>query len=421
MTPSAPQRSAARFVATFLLAGVIALGLAAWVFVAQPPPAASPRGGAQTTPTTQTGAARIALVVREVPHYAVEGERLEAALSLTLGPDAGKQDVSVSAFVGSAQVARVAGAVRGGEARAVDVSLGHVRAGAWPVEISAEGAEGSATVAWLLEVAPRPIRVLCVEARPRWEHRYFVDALLADAALRVQCVLLEADPEAVQKASVGVAPLTKLPEQFDDFDVVILGEAVAALTQEFMPREASWADRLRAWVRDQGGSVLLVAGEGGPYLGTSLEDLLPVACQRSEDEPTRFDVPFRLVLAREGLDSPLTRLAPDRERNREYWAADLPLHYWYRSGWAREGSHVLAGRELSGGATAPLIAWRSYGRGCVLWHGLDSLWRWRAEVGTRPFERYVGRAIRFLGVQAARVEGRAGTDAPGSAGPRPPG
>jgi hypothetical protein len=55
-----------------------------------------------------------------------------------------------------------------------------------------------------------------------------------------------------------------------------------------------------------------------------------------------------------------------------------------------------AAQVLANGPTSPVIMFQFIGAGRVLFHAIDSTWRWRIGAGDTYFARYWGQTIRFL-------------------------
>lgn len=275
-----------------------------------------------------------------------------------------------------------------------------------PDELTAENNRAARRV----RVIDERIRVLYIEGYPRWEYRYLKNALVRDRHMEVQCLLLSADPGFVQESSPGVAPLRQLPspERLLEYHVVIVGD-VDPEAKDRAGRPVFYdgaLEAIREVVKERGGGLLMVSGEQSAprrYAQTPLADVLPI--QVDEAAPLRQDYsrPWRPRLTREGRESPLLRLEPDEQQNRELWDGKLQDLYWYSQVLRpKPQAHVLAvhptHRNQHG--ELPLLAWHRYGAGTAFWQGIDETWRWRAEVGDKYPYRYYGQVIRFLSLQS---------------------
>ena len=142
------------------------------------------------------------------------------------------------------------------------------------------------------------------------------------------------------------------------------------------------------------------------YTGTGLAELLPVKI--SSSPVARRDAAvggggFSLALTPAGERSPISRIEPNRERNRELWSL-LPALYWYSPhDGATTGAEVLAtvssgSAEIaspdSGQKNAVLLT-REVGAGKVFFTTVDDTWRWRFRVGEEFFSKYWQGVIRW--------------------------
>lgn len=125
-----------------------------------------------------------------------------------------------------------------------------------------------------VEVVDRPLRVLLLDGYPRWEYRYLKNLLLRERSIVSSSMLVAADRRYVQEGDVPLTSLPRTAEQWDEFDVVILGDFRADL----LSREQMLG--LREHVAKHGGGVLWLAGAGPTpesWVGTELGRLLPVS------------------------------------------------------------------------------------------------------------------------------------------------
>ena len=137
-----------------------------------------------------------------------------------------------------------------------------------------------------------------------------------------------------------------------------------------------------------------------------LSAMLPVSSARIVQSRQGFPI----TLTGDGRLNPLLQLS-DREADddpsrasrpeRDIWA-ELPPHYWAVVGKKKSAATTLAyypgeKKELPRAEQEAnsLIAWHAYGRGRVLYVGLDSTWRWRYKVGDQHHHRFWGQLVRW--------------------------
>jgi hypothetical protein len=248
-----------------------------------------------------------------------------------------------------------------------------------------------------------PLRVLYVESHPRWEYRYLKNLLLRDPSLRVQVLLLSADPGFVQEHSPDVPALETFPspEGLESYDVVILGDVARAdlYAGAFVTVARAVAD---------GAGLLVIDGQqsGAAWGQTALRTVLPV--QHDPGAPLTDDsTPWQPALTAAGRASSLLWLDTGRPEDEALWSPATPLEPLYgytRALSAGGGAQVLLVHPTDRGPLGPrpLLAWKEYGSGRCAWLGFDESWRWRAGVGDRLMTKFYGGLLRLL----ARTEAR---------------
>ena len=267
-----------------------------------------------------------------------------------------------------------------------------------------------------IRVIDRKIKVLYVEAGPRYEYSFLSNALTRDRdTMLAHTLLLDADLDTPQRksgspdwpaldASLGLPVREKLFE----YDVLILGDADWRNLGPTDEQATAALQNIRDFV-DRGGGILLISGvRNNPtrYKDTELQGLLPIVVDRSaerSDPPLDPAVGFNIRLTPEGEQSPLMNLTGDAAESKRMWETDADFRqYWsYPALRAKALAKVLAVSPLAvhedpRHGPRPLVATMVYGRGRVLWLGIDDLWRLRRDVGDRYFYRFYGEAVRFL-------------------------
>jgi hypothetical protein len=287
-------------------------------------------------------------------------------------------------------------------------------------------------------------RVLVVDGDARWEYHYLANALGRDPSLRLQRVLFEPplrnvyiSDEELEKAG---NPQRKLPvgaNALADFQCIILGD----VSPEQLPLKER--QRLEQFVAKHGGTLVIVAGKRFmplayvPLRGAPLDPqkdgkkgeeeadpilkLLPV----KDPRVVRPEQGFPMTLTGEGKATAFLKMEAEAQESEQRWA-EFPPHYWGIVGRAKPGATTLAyyrerGLEGQPGAgkdrdeeelklsrEQALIARHHYGRGQVLYVGIDSTWRWRYRVGDTYHHRFWSQVIRW----AASDYIRFGTDRP---------
>jgi hypothetical protein len=277
-----------------------------------------------------------------------------------------------------------------------------------------------------IHVVADQAEALVIDGEMRWESHYLTVALGRDKLVkppvsvvafeqpRIQRVIDEAE---LRKMNV---PLLKLPEDpaaLTAYDCIVLGD----VPPDKLPLKDR--ERLQSYVRDAGGTLVIVAGKGFMPVGYPKEipddpnrtdpitAMLPISQPRVINSRQGFPV----TLTDEGQLNVLLQLSDekddddetgDRRPNLDIWKS-LPPHYWAVVGKKKPAATTLAyypGEPEERGAgpmkkadqeARSLIAWQSYGRGRVLFVGLDSTWRWRYKVGDQHHYRFWGQLVRW--------------------------
>lgn len=216
------------------------------------------------------------------------------------------------------------------------------------------------------------IRVFLAEGVPYWDSKFLVQLLRNQPNLEVTSVYrlaterffkLETD---VSKASdANQATFPDAPAELSGYDVILLGKGV-----EYFLNSAR-IDRLRSFVRNQGGSIVFARGK--PYSGkfADLEAIEPVEWT----EPMGSEFRLKPTLAGEsaglfgsllgGRDDPQWQSMPGLLN-----ASSVKLKAFSQT--LAEGSFNSGGQEVR----FPSIITRRYGQGLITTINADGLWTW---------------------------------------------
>ncbi len=241
-------------------------------------------------------------------------------------------------------------------------------------------------------VRDEKIRVLLAEGYPSYEFRFVKTLLERDHTVQLSTYLQDADPEYAEQDK---AALRSFPVNRDDllsYDVLVIGD----LDPRLLPQSV-WQNA-RAFVSEKGGGALFICGPKflpGLYRGNpDVDALLPIkmdslagAAGRAADVNREFAVrPTPL-----GLQNPAFQLGDSPNETQQIWSKLAPLYWLYPVGELKSGVQVLAD-----GTGKPAICFQYFGAGRVLFHAIDSTWRWRTGGGEPFFARYWVQTIRFL-------------------------
>lgn len=227
----------------------------------------------------------------------------------------------------------------------------------------------------LLTVNERRRRILYLEGEPRWEYKFLRRAVAGDDVLELVSWLRTTDRKTYRQ---GVRSEDELADGFPSdlatlygYDVIVLGSlAATSLTSQ----QHAWLER---FVAERGGSLLALAGRealaDGGWDVQPLAAALPVSLNRQAG-PTYGPLQGRVRPTREGLTSPLTRLAAGE--GVAAWETLPALGDYQRLGELKPAATTLL--ELVQGETVrPLLVTQPYGLGTTAVLATATTWRWQ--------------------------------------------
>ncbi|MBC7771515.1 MAG: hypothetical protein H7210_03355, partial [Pyrinomonadaceae bacterium] len=274
-----------------------------------------------------------------------------------------------------------------------------------------------------VELVDRPLRVAYFDGYPRWEQRYIKNLLVRERSIRGASMLLASGRRFVQEGDDVMTSLPRSPEEWRQYDVVIMGDVRPELyTTEQL-------EQIKDHVAINGAGLIWVGGEGstpGAWRGTPLADLLPFVMSGGDDSglavwPGPVTITPTPLADRLGV----LRLLPTPESG-TWWPPELSdaKTGWSQLRWAQRidtellkpTAEVLAmargvsgpGGAVSAGAgdAAPVLVSMRFGAGRVLYLGTDEIWRWRYGRGEVYAERFYLQMIRMLGRESSSRAGK---------------
>lgn len=267
--------------------------------------------------------------------------------------------------------------------------------------LEGEASADNNKVSGRIRVIDNRLKVLMIEQEPRWDWRFLLDFLQDDRRLSLRCVLLDGDPSL---QTIPDTPfLTDLPDRAELYksDIILLGDVDPA---RLGPERLAM---IREWVDSGGGLVFLAGPHHNPrsYLGTSLENLLPVvpAAGTPEEDAASFPEPVRLSLTPAGARSPLLRVAERDSENLAAWRGFAGVRWTARVTRTRPGADVFLvdtspGRSGPSGPT-PVLARQRFGRGDVMYFGFNETYRWRTGHGGVFYRRIWNQIFQALALE----------------------
>ncbi|MBI5016427.1 MAG: hypothetical protein HZB55_13185 [Deltaproteobacteria bacterium] len=249
----------------------------------------------------------------------------------------------------------------------------------WP----GDAAPGNNRAQFALNVVRDKTRVLLVAGTPTWDEKFLRRRLSRDPGVDLITFLILRTAEDVTSVPQDELSLIPFPTQelfgqeLPSFDAVIFDNFDYG---PYVPRQ--YLDNLVRYVRENGGGFALLGGDRsfalGGYVGTPLEDVLPL--ELSGAAPGREYLParFRPRLTPAGVTHPLFQWRPRVEENRALWNSlpELEGMNWVLR--AKPGAVVLAENPEVRNEYGPLpvVALGEYGAGRTLAVATDGLWRW---------------------------------------------
>jgi hypothetical protein len=271
-----------------------------------------------------------------------------------------------------------------------------------------------------ISLIDRPLRVAYFDGYPRWEYRYLKNLLVRERTINSSISLLAAQRKFIQEGSNPLLFLPRTPQEWRQFDVVILGD----LRPEMFSRDQ--LTMLRDHVSKNGGGVLMIGGPGpmpNAWRGSPAADLIPFTLGTGDSaapvsawlEPVIMnptEVADRLGLLRLADDPkeswPAVLRSPDAG-----WTA-LRLAQRIDAQRLKPAAEVIAtatplsklSADTGAGTGEPLVVTMRYGAGRVVYVATDEIWRWRYGRGETLPERFWLPIIRMLARQGLETSGQ---------------
>ena len=199
----------------------------------------------------------------------------------------------------------------------------------------------------------------------------------------------------LQEQSLIPLPVeTLFSKELKDFDLLIFDNLPSHLYLK-----PSYLESVRDFVRGGGGFAMIGGpnlSDEGRYIGTPIEEILPVRLIEKEDY--RRDSSLRVRLSRAGKAHPITRFSSDEGYNINLWQEMPPLDGINLLVPKSSGNTLL---ESNDGAFQPILTVGTYGKGRVLVLATDYSWKWYMGMVARGKEnwvylRFMERMVRWL-------------------------
>jgi uncharacterized membrane protein len=254
-----------------------------------------------------------------------------------------------------------------------------------------------------LHVRRDKIRVLIVSGRPSWNYRFLRRALKADPSIDLISFIILRTPTDVVNVPDDQLSLIPFPtnrlftEELSNFDLLIFDNFSYLMYFPML-----YLENVRKFVAD-GGAFAMFGGDQsfdlGGFANTPIEEILPVALERGASGYVQR--PVKMELTPEGLQHPITRLAPTAEDTQHIWQEMPPLRGFNLARRPKPGAVTLGVTADGALSRLPLMAIMQYGEGRTLAFMSDQLWRWNFEVvgakgGNHHYLHLVHQMVRWL-------------------------
>jgi uncharacterized membrane protein len=254
-----------------------------------------------------------------------------------------------------------------------------------------------------LQVRRDKIRVLVVSGRPSWNYRFLRRALKSDPSVDLISFIILRTPTDVVNVPDDQLSLIPFPtnrlftEELGNFDLLIFDNFSYLLYFPML-----YLENIRKFVVD-GGAFAMFGGDQsfdlGGFTNTPIDEILPVSLERFGQGYVRGEV--KMELTSEGLQHPITKLAPSLEDTRRIWQEMPPLRGYNRSPRPKPEAVTLGVTGDGQSSRLPLMATMQYGEGRTLAFLSDQLWRWNfamvgAQGGNHHYLNMVHQMVRWL-------------------------
>lgn len=297
-----------------------------------------------------------------------------------------------------------------GETWRETVALNAGKAGVRTLTVAAGTLEGETNsrnnaVERIVDVRDRKPRILYFEGEPRWEMKFIRRAVEEDGQLDLASIVRTTENRFYRQGIRSPQELERgFPSSVDElfgYQALIVGNVEAGY---FSPSQQTL---IREFVDRRGGGVLFLGGRAalgdGGWHRSPLADVLPV--ELPDRKGTFRREPATAELTRAGMESLITRIEEDAEKNAARWKALPYLADYQETGAPKPGATVLAEALPGVRLRHPLLVTQNYGRGRVALLATGGTWRWQMAQDARDpsHETFWQQLLRWL---AGSVEER---------------
>ncbi len=271
--------------------------------------------------------------------------------------------------------------------------------------LSGEAITSNNQRSFVLQVIRDKIRVLQVSGRPSWDERFLRQHLKENPNVDLISFFILRTPSDTPGAAE--TELSLIPFPVDELFTTKLKSFDVVIFQNFDYRPYGMSQYLSN-IRDavnEGLGFVMMGGEqsfaGGGYLGTAIDEILPVRLESGEFSETQVTP----ALTTAGRRHPVTDLTRGSGSNERLWQELPPWRSLNLTAGVPPGATALVvdARMRGGdGQLAPLVAVADVGRGRAMALLSDSMWRWRFALhhdggaAERAYHRFWSNALHWL-------------------------
>ncbi len=263
-----------------------------------------------------------------------------------------------------------------------------------------EGLTSNNTVSFSLKVMKDKIRILMISGCPSLSYRFMRMAFKNDPSVDLLSFVVLRTPSDIMNVPLQEQSLIPLPietlfaKELKNFDLLIFDNLPSHLYLKPI-----YFESVREFVRG-GGSFAMIGGpffsDEGRYIGSAIEEILPVRLIEKEDY--RRDSSWRVRLSRSGKDHPITRFSQDEAYNINLWEEMPPLDGINVTVTKNSGVTLL---ESEDGTLQPILTVGHYGSGRVMVLATDYSWKWYMGMVAKgkdnwPYLKLIERMVRWL-------------------------
>ena len=337
-----------------------------------------------------------------VASSAVANTRMAATLSLTQHGYAGHKAILTVHSGDRALVSREITLAPDGQIQNEPLFFSAGAAGAKSLTFGVEPLAGEENLA--NNAITRPVlisdakrRILYIEGEPRWEYKFIRRAAEDDPTVQLISMLRTSENKIYRQGISDPSELAEgfpsRPEDLFGYTGIIIGSVAA---DYFTPLQQ---ELLREYVDHRGGGILFLGGRSslsdGGWDASGISELFPTFLPPGRNNFHRDPATAELTAA--GVDSPITRLIDDPDRNADRWKRLTYLADYEDAGTPKPGAIVLASLNARR-RKLPLLVIESYGHGRTAVMATGGTWRWQMSeaLGDTAHDLFWQQLLRWL-------------------------